>query len=127
MYPTEEQKQTEMFGVYESIEKRIKRLEAITGNLNKMAEKAAHAIANYDKAIAIATAKLALGTVKEVLGVPVNGKPPATLIKKLAEGMCYEERTQQEIAINGYRSIITKIKVLTATLNGKQSLFRNLQ
>lgn len=113
--------------VYEAIEKRIKWLEDITSKLTEAGNIKALAIGDYDKAIAIATAKLALGQVKEVLGVKVDGKPPATLIKKLAEGMCHEEQVAQIIATNEYKSILTKIEVLGATLNAKQSLFRHLQ
>lgn len=113
--------------VHKAIEKRIEWLEDITGKLDDAGNVKALAIGDYDKAIAIATAKLALGTVKEVCGVPVKDKPPATLIKKLAEGMCSDERVAQEIANNAYTSILTKIKVLMATLNGKQSIFRHLQ
>ncbi len=113
--------------IYEAIEKRIKWLEETTKKLDDAGNVKAMAIANYDKSIAIATAKLALGTVKEVLGVPVDGKPPATLIKKLAEGMCWEERITQEQSTNGYKAVVTKIQVLEATLNGYQSLFRHLQ
>lgn len=117
----------DMHTVYQSIETRIKKLEAITSQLDSAGNIKALAIGDYDKAIAIATAKLALGNVKEVCGVPVDGKPPATIIKKLAEGMCYEERVAQEIAISGYKSVVTKIQVLEASLNGYQSLFRHLQ
>ena len=113
--------------IYEAIEKRIKWLEETTGKLDKAGTEKALAIGEYDKAIAIATAKLALGTVKEVLGVKVDGKPPATLIKKLAEGMCHEEQVAQVIATNTYKSVVAKIGVLEATLNGYQSLFRHLQ
>lgn len=112
--------------VYDEIEKRIKWLEETTGKLKKAADEKALAIGEYDKAIAIATAKLALGTVKEVLGIRVDGKPPATIIKKLAEGMCHEEQVAQIVATNEYKSVLTKIEVLEATLNGQQSLFRHL-
>lgn len=110
--------------IYDAIEKRIKWLEETTKKLDEVGNIKGLAIADYDKAIAIATAKLALGTVKEVCGVAVKDKPPATLIKKLAEGMCSDERVAQEMAINGYKSVVTKIQVLEATLNGYQSLFR---
>ena len=113
--------------VYKEIENRIRWLEEVTDKLSKAGDEKALAIGNYDKAIAIATAKLALGTVKEVLGVRVDGKPPATLIKKLAEGMCHEEQVAQIVATNEYKSVLTKIQVLEATLNGQQSLFRHLQ
>lgn len=113
--------------IYDAIEKRIKWLEDITGKLTEVGNIKALAIGDYDKAIAIATAKLALGTVKEVQGVAIHGKPPATLIKKLAEGMCSEERVAQEIATNAYKATVTQIQVLEATLNGYQSLFRHLQ
>lgn len=116
----------EVHNVAKSIEARIAKLETITGKLDEAGNIKALAIGDYDKAIAIATAKLALGTVKEVCGEPIEGKPPATLIKKLAEGMCSEERVAQEIAIVGYKSVVTKIEVLQATLNAKQSVYRHL-
>ena len=112
--------------VAKKIEARIKRLDELTAQLDDAANTKAVAVGDYDKAIAIATAKLALGTVKEVCGEAVDGKQPATLIKKLAEGMCYEERVTQEIATNGYKALLTKIEVLEATLNGFQSINRHL-
>jgi len=113
--------------IYQAIETRIKKLEKVTADLDKAGDIKAQATADYDLAYAKAMAKLALGTVKEVGGEPLEGKPPATLIPKLAAGMCYEERVALEISTNAYKSVITKVNVLQATLNGYQSLFRHLQ
>ena len=113
--------------IYQSIEQRIKWLEEKTKELSDAGNVKALAIGDYDKAIAIATARLSLGNVKEVCGIAVEGKPTAAAIKELAKGMCSEERVAQEIAINAYKAVITKIEVFQASLNGYQSLFRHLQ
>ena len=110
-----------------AIEQSIKRLEKVTGYLDNAGNEKAKAIAAYDLAIAIATAKLALGTVKQVGGVALDGRPPATLIAKYAPGLCHEERANIEIASNGYKSVSTKITVLLAILSAQQSIFRHLQ
>ena len=112
--------------IYQEIEKRIGWLEEITKKLDDAGNVKAQAIADYDLAYAKAMTKLALGTVKEVGGEPLDGKPPATLILKYAAGMCYEERVALEISTNAYKSVITKVNVLQATLNGFQSLFKHI-
>ena len=117
----------DIHAVHEEIEKRIKWLEEVLLRLDKVGAEKASALADYDLALAKAQAKLALGTVKQVGGEPLEGKPPATLIPKYAAGMCAEERGSLEIATNAYKSVTTKINVLSATLNAYQSLFRHLQ
>lgn len=117
----------DIHAVYEEIEKRIKWLEDTTKGLDEAGGDKAKALTEYDLSFAKAQAKLALGTVKQVGGEPLEGKPPATLIPKYAAGMCAEERGNLEIATNAYKSIVTKINVLSATLNAYQSLFRHLQ
>lgn len=126
-YHSKDKEMAEINNVYKSIETRIKKLEKITGELDGAGQMKAEAIATYDIALAKAQAKLALGTVKQVGGVELDGKPPATLIPKYAAGMCSEERATLEIATNRYKSVTTKINVLSATLNAYQSLFRHLQ
>ncbi len=113
--------------IQQSIENRIQWLEEITKLLDEAGDKKAEAIKEYDLAYAKAQAKLSLGTVKQVGGEELKGKPAVTLIPKYAAGMCSQERGDLEIATNKYKSITTKINVLSATLNAYQSLFRHLQ
>jgi hypothetical protein len=117
----------DMGKVYNEIDERIKALEAALLELEPAGEDKAQRIAAYDLAIAKAIANLAMGKVKGIGGVPIDGKPPATLIPKYAAGMCSSERANVEIASNKYKSISTKVSVLSATLNAKQSLFRHIQ
>jgi hypothetical protein len=117
----------DIHAVHTAIEKRIAWLEKVTKELGQAGDDKAKALADYDLAFAKAQAKLALGTVKQVGGEPLEGKPPATLIPKYAAGMCATERGELEIATNKYKSVVTKINVLSATLNAYQSLFRHLQ
>ena len=117
----------DMGKVYNDIDERIQALEAALLELEPAGEKKAQAIGAYDLAIAKAMANLAMGKVKSIGDIPLDGKPPATLIPKYAAGMCYEGRAAVEIATNKYKSVSTKVSVLSATLNAKQSLFRHIQ
>jgi len=113
--------------IHKDIDARIQALESALLELEPAGEDKAKTIAAYDLAIAKAIANLAMGRVKSICDVPIDGKPPATLIPKYAAGMCYEERGKVEVATNRYKSVSTKISVLSATLNAKQSLFRHIQ
>ncbi len=113
--------------VYKEIDDRVQALEAVLVTLEDAGEDKAKAIAAYDLALAKAMANLAMGRVKSIGDVAIEGKVPATLIPKYAAGMCYDERAKLEIAGNAYKSVTTKINVLSATLNAKQSLFRHIQ
>lgn len=109
----------------DDIEVRIKRLEAITSELDAAGDYKAECLAAYDLAYAKAMARLSMGKVTQIDGQLID-KASVTLIPKYAAGMCHEERAAVEIATNRYKSLTTKISVLSATLNAKQSIFRYL-
>ncbi len=75
----------------------------------------ANAISNYDKQL-----KIAIVTLKE------NGKFPATLIEKIAKGVCSDHRLTLELAEVGYKACISNLTALMAQLNGYQSIYRHL-
>ena len=75
----------------------------------------AKAISNYDKQL-----KIAIVTLKE------QGKFPATLIEKIAKGVCSDHREQLELAEVGYKACISNLQALMAQLNGYQSIYRHL-
>jgi len=75
----------------------------------------AKAISNYDMRL-----KIAIVTLKD------EGKFPATLIEKIAKGVCSLDRETLELADVGYKACISNLEALKAQLNGYQSVFRHL-
>ena len=75
----------------------------------------ANAISNYDKQL-----KIAIVTLKD------EGKFPATLIEKIAKGVCSDHRLTLELAEVGYKACISNLEALKAQLNGYQSIYKHL-
>lgn len=76
----------------------------------------AKAISDYDKRM-----RIAIVTLKD------EGKFPATLIEKIAKGICAPEIEAREIAESNYKAVISNLQALMAQLNAHQSLFRHLE
>ena len=74
-----------------------------------------NAISDYDKQL-----KIAIVVLKE------EGKFPATLIEKIAKGVCSDHRLTLELAEVGYKSCISNLEALKAQLNGYQSIYKHL-
>lgn len=108
-----------------SINNRIDRIETLCGELDDADKYQAETESNYDKEIAKAQARLAMGKIEEVDGVPI-GKVSVTLIPKYAAGICFEEKAAMLIAKNRCRSLKKKIEALESTLNAKQSIYKHL-
>lgn len=75
----------------------------------------ARTISDYDKQL-----RVAIITLKE------SGKFPATLIEKIAKGVCAPQIEAREIAESGYKAVISNLNALMAQLNGYQSIYRHL-
>ena len=75
----------------------------------------AKAISNYDKQL-----KIAIVVLKD------EGKFPATLIEKIAKGVCSDHRLTLELAEVGYKAVISNLEALKAQLNGYQSIYKHL-
>lgn len=73
------------------------------------------AISNYDKQL-----KIAIVVLKD------EGKFPATLIEKIAKGVCSDHRLTLELAEVGYKAVISNLEALKAQLNGYQSIYKHL-
>ena len=116
----------EVMKVADQMNARIKRLEELTAELDEAGEAKALAIAEYDKAYAIAMAKIGLGTVNQIEGEKLPENRPATVLGKYAAGMCFNEKCEMIKAESAYKNLLTKIEVLEATLNAKQSINRYL-
>lgn len=97
------------------IEKIIKEIGECRRDIETKGNARAKAISNYDKQL-----KIAIVTLKEA------GKFPATLIEKIAKGVCSDHRLTLELAEVGYKACISNLTALMAQLNGYQSIYRHL-
>ena len=126
----------EIVKVSRAINTRIGRLEKVVAGpnpkkeddigLDEAGEDKAQAIADYDRAYAVAMAKIGLGVVNQIDGQQLPESRPATVLGKYAAGYCHKEKCAMIQAESKYKSILTKISVLEATLNAKQSINRHL-
>ena len=103
----------ELIQVKDCIEKLILEIGKCRREIETKGNARAMAISNYDKQL-----KIAIVTLKEA------GKFPATLIEKIAKGVCADHREQLELAEVGYKACLSNLTALMAQLNAYQSIFR---
>lgn len=106
----------EVMQVAASIEQKIALLEEFRQRLNTFTRNKvlSTAIAEYDKQIAIAVAKL------KAAGEPV------TIIEKLAKGECWQAKGKVSHAEVEYKAIVANIDIIKAQLMGFQSIYKHL-
>ena len=101
------------------VAKRIEQIIIEIGKARRLIEDKgrarAKAISDYDKQL-----RIAIITLKE------SGKFPATLIEKIAKGVCSPQIEAREVAESGYKAVISNLQALMAQLNGYQSIYRHL-
>ena len=101
------------------VAKRIEQIIVEIGKARRLIEEKgqarAKAISNYDKQL-----RVAIVTLRE------EGKFPATLIEKIAKGVCAPQIEEREIAESAYKAVISNLQALMAQLNGYQSIYRHL-
>ena len=105
----------ELIAVKTCIEELIAEIGKCRRQIEDKGNARAKMISNYDKQL-----KITIVTLKEA------GKFPATLIEKIAKGVCADHREQLELAEVGYKACISNLEALKAQLNGYQSIFRHL-
>ena len=101
--------------VKDCIEKIISEIGHCRREIETKGNARARAISNYDKQL-----KIAIVVLRE------EGKFPATLIEKIAKGVCCDHREQLELAEVGYKACISNLEALKAQLNGYQSIYKHL-
>ena len=111
--------------VADQIEHRIKELDKAKLLLKPRTDKRAETSALYDKAVAVVLIGLRNGKAYEMDGVAISD-PPASIMEKIAKGICWQERLNMDLAEGEYKSLITGIELLQAQLNGWQSINRHL-
>jgi ADP-heptose:LPS heptosyltransferase len=105
----------EALKVAQHIEKIIVEIGKARRLIEEKGQARARAISDYDKQL-----RVAIITLKE------SGKFPATLIEKIAKGVCSPQIEAREIAESGYKAVISNLQALMAQLNGYQSIYRHL-
>ena len=112
--------------VAEEIQKKINELESAKKFLKQRSDSKAETSAAYDKAVALTIIKLRNGQELTLEGERII-EPPATILEKIARGICYKEKLEMEKAEAEYKSLITYISTVESQLNGWQSINRHLQ
>jgi hypothetical protein len=100
--------------IAKQIEEKILILEDLRDEIRQAAEERAAAISSYDKQLASTITSMRLkGT-------------PTTTIEKEAKGVVFQARLDMELAEGIYKAVISNINVVSAQLNGLQSINRHL-
>ena len=115
----------EVVEIADEIRKKIIQIAAAVEHIDELAISKATALANYDRQWAVVSIKLKNG-IPFTLDKETIQNPPATLIDKLARGICHKEKLEAEKAEALYKSLIIKVDALQAMLNGFQSINRHL-
>jgi hypothetical protein len=98
----------------------------MSAGIKERAVERAEAISDYRKKMAQVIVGMRNGKIYEVDGVETIKEPPVSIVVKLAQGVCWEEKLRMEKADAMYKSVISNIESMKAQLNGYQSIFRHL-
>jgi hypothetical protein len=116
----------ELLTIANKIEEKIKLLEKMRIEIKDRAENKANTIAEYDKQLAITIIKLKNNNIQEWDGEKIENLQ-ATLIEKMARGICWQAKLNMEKAEALYKSLISNIDSVCAEMNGWQSVNRYLE
>lgn len=115
----------EIYEIADRIEECEEMLRRGRKELSKRATEKANALSDYDRALAKAILKLRNGGSVELDGETITN-PPATIIERIARGVCYKEKLEAELSEAVYKNAVVGLSSLQAELNGYQTLFRYL-
>lgn len=115
----------EVVEVANRIEETIKEIGKALKKIKERAENKARSAAEYDNALAITMIKLKNGRINKYQDEPLENLP-ATLIEKIAKGICFEQLFNRDKCEAEYKNAVIGLQALQAMLNGYQSIFRHL-
>jgi hypothetical protein len=107
------------------IEEKIRLLEKGRSELTDAIAEAKVAVAEYDRDLAIAMIQLRNGKEMTLDGERIQN-PPATLIEKIAKGICWQSRIRADGASSTQTACIKKLASIETEMNGYQSIYRHL-
>jgi hypothetical protein len=114
----------ELIKLAKLITDKIDDLEKLGKLLHEYSIKKANTISDYDKAMAITILKIRNAGDTFVFEGEKIVNLPASVMEKVAKGLCYKERLAMELADAEYGALTTKIRATEAILNGYQSINR---
>lgn len=109
----------------EEILHKIKELRLARSVIFQSAKAKAKAISAFAKKVTITEIKLKNGLIDKIDGIEV-GHVVASAARKIAEGYCWQELHDKELAEALYKSNLTNIEAIKAELNGLQSVNKHL-
>ena len=115
----------DVISIAQQIEKKIHLLEAGRDTLEMLALQKAQALGKYEKEVAITLMSLRAGKPYELEDETIKD-PPATIMEKLAKGICWKASVATSLADARYKLSIEKMKSIQAELNGYQSINKTL-
>lgn len=113
----------DIISISQSIQHKIAEIDLIRSEIRKRGDSKAQTIADYDRSLAITIIRLRNGEPMELDGHAVVN-PQATVLEKIARGLCWEEKLRMERADAEYKSAVTNLSACEAQLNGEQSILR---
>lgn len=113
----------ELCEISKEIIKKINQIEIIRAEIKERGIKKAVANSDYDKKIAITIIKLKNGAEMQLENEFIKN-PPATIIDKIARGICWQEKLNMDKADSEYKSCISNLDAVQSQLNAYQSLNR---
>jgi len=116
----------DLIKIGESIQRKIVDIEKIKSTIKERGEKKAQKSAEYEKQLSITMIKLRNG-IEYKLDDQVVSNPPATILEKIARGICFKERLDMEEAEALYKSAIINLEATMAQMNALQSLSKYLE
>ena len=114
-----------LIDISNEIQNKIKEIDDIRHSIKERGEKKAQTIAEYEKSIAITLIRLKNSDKFELEGQEIYN-PPASIMDKLARGICWQNKLEMEKAEALYKSAITNLDATMAQMNALQSLNRYL-
>lgn len=114
----------ELHGVAKKIEEKIGLLERGRQELKTLAIEKATKAAQYECQLAVTLIKLKNGEAFELQGQTIC-KPPATIMEKIAKGICWQEKLEADQAEAEYKLTVKKMDSVQAELNGWQSIHKH--
>ena len=116
---------TDIKNIADEILGKIKLLERMQVEIRDRSVEKAQNGAEYEKQLAIVIIKLKNGVEIELEGNKICN-PPATILEKIARGICWESKLKADESEALYKSLIANIDSVQSQLNGLQSINRYL-
>ena len=134
--------EADVISVQKAITSRCKRLEDLAAEIADVSEKLATMMVAYASAESVANVKCRYLTgqklaallrelpgIEDILSIEdivKGGKLPASLIPKIAPGLCSKEALDLEVIRQKFKALMVQRDAVSATLNARQSIFRHL-